>query len=46
MSEEQQEKHGEFERESVPESKTRGLKALCIPRAVGRRTGAVLCRKN
>ncbi|MDF7823449.1 hypothetical protein P4B35_05450 [Pontiellaceae bacterium B12227] len=28
MSEEQQEKHGEFEREPVPESKTRGLKAF------------------
>ncbi|MDF7824014.1 hypothetical protein P4B35_08315 [Pontiellaceae bacterium B12227] len=28
MSEENQEKHGEFEREPVPESKTRGLKAF------------------
>ncbi len=28
MTEEQQEKHGEFEREPVPESKTRGLKAF------------------
>jgi purine-cytosine permease-like protein len=28
MSEEKQEKHGEFEREPVPESKTRGLKAF------------------
>lgn len=28
MSEEQQEKHGEFEREPVPASKTRGLKAF------------------
>ena len=28
MSEEQEQKHGEFEREPVPESKTRGLKAF------------------
>jgi hypothetical protein len=28
MSEEKQEKHGEFEREPMPESKTRGLKAF------------------
>jgi hypothetical protein len=28
MSEEKQEKHGEFEREPVPASKTRGLKAF------------------
>jgi purine-cytosine permease-like protein len=28
MTEEQQEKHGEFEREPVPESKTKGLKAF------------------
>ena len=28
MAEEKQEKHGEFEREPVPESKTRGLKAF------------------
>lgn len=28
MSEEQQEKHGEFERDPVPESKTKGLKAF------------------
>ena len=28
MSEEQQEKHGEFEREPVPQSKTKGLKAF------------------